>query len=610
MTTMENELEPGAPDPFGGSRGVLATSRRRFLSLAGLAVGGAMIGVGAAGCGTARTGNSGGTSATKGRAGVAGDTLFVAGFQWGPVSSFLPLAPVVGWPCNWDQSQLIYESLLRFNLIDGSLAPGLGKELQEKTPTTFVVPLQDGTKWQDGTDLTADDVVFTFDLGKQATFYYSNVWEYLASVKAVDPRTVQFNLKPKPAYNPGVVKQAIAKTLILPKAIWGSKDPTKMAAETNMQPVGSGPYKLDKQDLTQVVVSRRDDYWGKAVYGVPAPKIINHPIFKGNQDVDLKLENNEIDASQHFSSQIWKMWEDKKKPVGTWLKKKPYHLPGGIPLLIFNLNKKGLDNVKVRRAIAYGINYANIAMTAMSDYSDPAQASLIVPTGFESRFFDKASVDSEGWSYNKQKAIAILEGDLKAKKGSDGIYVLPDGTRLGGWKLITPTGWTDWNTACEIVAKSVKDIGIDIKTQFPQAPTMTKSLQNGDYDLAMFSYQGVSPASPWSRFRDAMDDRGVPAVGKTAFTNYNRFSHPQVPALLDAAGAATTDAARKTAYQALDKIFREQIPVVPLMYRPLEFYEFNESNWVNFPTAENPYAPPMWQGAGIQWLFKLKKIGT
>ncbi len=49
---------------------------------------------------------------------------------------------------------------------------------------------------------------------------------------------------------------------------------------------------------------------------------------------------------------------------------------------------------------------------------------------------------------------------------------------------------------------------------------------------------------------------------------------------------------------------------MPLMYRPLSFYEFNASNWENFPTEENPYAPPMWSGAGIQWLFKIKKVGT
>ena len=108
----------------------------------------------------------------------------------------------------------------------------------------------------------------------------------------------------------------------------------------------------------------------------------------------------------------------------------------------------------------------------MSDYSEPANPSLIVPTGYESKFYDADAVALEGWNFDPAKAVEILEGELKAKKGSDGIYELPDGTKLGGWKLITPTGWTDWNTACEIVAKSAKEIGIGISTEFPQAPTM------------------------------------------------------------------------------------------------------------------------------------------
>jgi peptide/nickel transport system substrate-binding protein len=139
---------------------------------------------------------------------------------------------------------------------------------------------------------------------------------------------------------------------------------------------------------------------------------------------------------------------------------------------------------------------------------------------------------------------------------------------------------------------------------------MFSALQNGNFDLAMFSYTGVNPASPWIRFRDALDDRGVPAAGKTAFWNYNRFKNAEVPALLDAAAGAKTDAEAKTAYAQLDKIYRANVPVVPLMYRPLEFYEFNANNWENFPTEENAYAPPMWQGAGIEWLFKIKRVGT
>lgn len=83
-----------------------------------------------------------------------------------------------------------------------------------------------------------------------------------------------------------------------------------------------------------------------------------------------------------------------------------------------------------------------------------------------------------------------------------------------------------------------------------------------------------------------------------------------MPSLLDTAAGAKSDDEAKAAYGQLDKIYRENIPCIPLMYRPLEFYEFNRSNWENFPTEENPYAPPMWQGAGIQWLFKIKRTGS
>jgi peptide/nickel transport system substrate-binding protein len=570
-------------------------NRRRFLSVAGLAVGGAVIGTTAAGCGTAQTGNtSGGEGESSGRAGAAGEALFIAGFQWGPPTSFNPFGASPAWPTGGGQSQLIYESLVRFSLLDGSLTGGLAKEIQEPDANTFVLPLQDGTKWSDGSELTAEDVAFTFDLAKQTSLSFSTIWNYVDSIAATDARTVTIKIKSDPN-NPGFVKNVLASTLIVPKAVFSKIAPDKITADTNLAPIGSGPFKLD--------------YWGKDVFGTPAMASVNHPIFKSNNDGDLKLESGEIDVSQQFTAQIWKMWEDKGAPVGTWLKDKPYYVPGNIPLIIFNLEKKGLDNPLVRKAIAYSIDYANIASTAMSDYSDPANASLIIPTGYESKYYDAAAVESEGWKFDAAKAVEILEGELKAEKGSDGIYVLPDGTKLGGWKVICPTGWTDWNTALEIVAKSAQAVGIGITTEFPQAPTWTQKMQNGDFDIVMNGYSGVSPASPWIRFRDALDDRGVAPIGKRADWNYGRFKNDQVASLLDSAAAAKSDDEAKTAYAALDKIYREEIPCVPLMYRPLEFYEFNTSNWEGFPTEDDPSAPPMFSGAGIGWLFKLKRVG-
>jgi peptide/nickel transport system substrate-binding protein len=630
MTFPQHPVTPGegaGADPAGAARPVspfeteeathtFSTNRRKFLSWGGLAAGAVMVGGIAAGCGTAQTGRSGGggggggKGGSSGRQGASGDMFFVAGFQWDPPKSFNPLAASTTWPAGQGQSQFLYETLVRFNMLDGSLQPGLGKELKEVDKRTLEVPLQDGTKWQDGQDLTADDVKFTFDLAKDNSVSYSNVWQYLQEVKVVDDRTVQFIAKAKPL-NPLAIKNAIAGTFILPKHIyepWVSSG--KATSEANMKPVGSGPFTVKLADQTQVVLSRVDNYWGKDVFGTPPMTGITHPIFKSNQDGDLKLESGEIDASQQFTAQIWKMWEEKKKPVGTWLKDKPYYLPGNIPLLQINVTKKGLNNPKVRLAMAYAIDTANIVATAMSSYSDVPQPSLILPTGFEKKFFDQSAADSEGWKYDPDKAKSILEDDLGATKGKDGIYRLKDGTRLGPWKLITPTGWTDWNSACEIAAKSLKAVGIDVSTKFPEAANVTNAMQNGNFDLACWSASGVSPASPWSRLRDILDDRIGAPIGKTAFSNYTRFKHPDIPGLLDSAAEATTDDERKSAYSKIEKIYREQVPVIPLMYRPLEFYEFNTSTWTNFPTEENPYAPPMWGNAGIAWIFKLKKAGS
>jgi peptide/nickel transport system substrate-binding protein len=275
-------------------------------------------------------------------------------------------------------------------------------------------------------------------------------------------------------------------------------------------------------------------------------------------------------------------------------------------MLVINVHKKGLDNPLVRRALAYSINYPLIAQTAMSKYSIPANSSLVIPGGGENKFFNADAVKANGWTYDPAKATDILENQLKAKKGGDGVYVLPDGTRLGPWTARTPNGWTDWQTAINIVVQGATAAGFDLKEDYPDAPVVTTKIQNGDFDLNLWYITGSTPAAPWQRFRDMLDDRGVPDFGKTAFWDYGRFSNPDVAALLDKAASAADDATAKDAYDKLDKIFMDSVPGIPLMYRPQAFYEFNSKVWTGFPTAADASAPPQFEDAGIQVFYKIK----
>lgn len=588
------------------------TSRRAFLGLASAATAGLALSA----CGTAsKTGGGDKQGTGSGDKPLrSDDNLVFAGMQWGAVTNANPLSTTAPFGTTNGSIQILYETLLRFNQLDAKLEPGLGTELKQVDETTYDIPLQEGTKWQDGTDLTAEDVVFTFELGKNSAVgvSYASLWTYLESVTAKDARTVEFKLKKdaKGNINPLQLKDNVCGVVILPKAIWSKIDPSKMTTEVNAKPVGSGPYQLDKYDQTQIVYKRFDNYWGKTVFGTPQPKAIIHPIFKTNTDGDLKLASGQVDMSQQFTAEVWKMWTDQKKKVRTFLKEKPYHIPGSMPSLIFNITKPGLNNVKVRRAIAYAINYADIATKAMSSYSDTVQPSLIVPKGAEEKYFDAAAAEKTGWKQDAAAATKILEQELKATKGSDGIYKLPDGTRLGPWVLQTPTGWTDWNQSCQIIAESCKAIGIDISTNFPQAPTMQAAMQKMQFDLVHYGYSAIGPASPWTRFRDVLDSRGVAPAGQTAFWNYSRFSDPKVAELLDQAAAESDETKLKALYTQLDDIFRANIPCIPVMYRPSQFFEYNYATWTGQPTEEDPYAPPTYSGAGVRWLFKLKKVGS
>ena len=109
------------------------------------------------------------------------ETLYKAGLQWGPPSSFNPFGANIAWPVG--NELLIYETLFAYNLLTGELDPVLGKSLEWVDDSTLVVTLQDGTRWQDGNPLTASDVAYTISLGDKYSLNYSPIWDHLQGVQ-------------------------------------------------------------------------------------------------------------------------------------------------------------------------------------------------------------------------------------------------------------------------------------------------------------------------------------------------------------------------------------------------------------------------------------------
>jgi peptide/nickel transport system substrate-binding protein len=608
-----NDADHAAPSSHSGSG-----SRRHFLAGTGLLAGGLTLAACGGGGKSGTGGGSGGGEDAKGvgnngqtgagRKGDGADTLFIAGHQWGPPTNFNTFAAGPAWPASGNNCQYLYETLLRFDIVSGELLPGLAKEHEITGTESVSLTLQDNITWHDGSEFTADDVLYTFELGKiDDSLGISSFWNDVDEVTA-DGNTINVAINQK-GKNLDNVMAALAQTYIVPKAVFekvAKETHNKIASWETDEVIGTGPFTLEKADQTQIILARNDDYWGKDFYGgLPSFSKIIHPIFKSNEDANLKFQNGELDVVQSFVPQIWKMWEQ-NKPVGTYLKDEPYFVPGSVPMFIINTTKPGLDDPEVRRAMATATDYDSISETAMSGYSEKVRASLIVPSGAEGEWFDGDKADADGWSFDAEKAEKILQ-DAGYEKGSDGIYAKGD-VRLGPWKLITPQGWTDWNAALEIVAKNLTEIGIDASTNFPQEAQCTTAVQNGDFDCACWFVAGTNPAAPWARFHDVMSNHDMVELGSTAYVNFGRWKNDEADDLLAAAAAATDDA-KKEALTALDDLYRKEVPAFPLMYRPDEFFEYNASNFVNWPDENNDYAPPMFRGAGNAWLFGLTKIG-
>lgn len=536
------------------------------------------------------------------------ETFYLNSYQGSPPTNFNPFNPTPTWPCVSGREPFIYETLFAYNLLTGKLEPLIGENYNWHF-YTLTIKLNKLAKWHDGTPLTAKDVVFTLQLGKKYSLYFSSLWDFITDIKAKDSHTVVITLN-KDRPHKKRVESFISQILIVPQHIWSKYDTDQKTLQEypNSNPVGSGPYKLLSYSEQQIILERVENYWGIPVFGKPAPKYIVHPIFKSNDAANLALEKGELDLSQAFTPQIWEMWEKKKLPIRTWYKKEPYHMVGSIVCLYINVNRKPLSNPLIRRALAYAINYEKIAELAMSKYSTTVKSSLIIPYGVpEAKYFSEEDVEKYGWKYDPKKAVEILEKNLKAKKGPDGIYVLPDGTRLGPFTVECPYGWTDWMTALEVVAESAKAVGIDIRPQYPSIPIWLDHRNSGNFDLiVMVPAINYTPDQPWIRFRDVMEIRGVPPIGQVAYWNYGRYSNSKASQLLDLATRITEEEKLKPIFRELDKIFMRDIPVIPIGYRPWHFYEYNETYWVGFPNDENPYAPPTHTGAGIRIYYQIK----
>jgi len=174
---------------------------------------------------------------------------------------------VSGAPDSW-VTDLVWDRLMRVGP-DGLPQPWEAERVTQPDALTIDCVLRQGMTHHDGTPVTAEDVVFSFEapgMGDESPMYKPFV-QNIASVVATDARTVRFTLKrPDAAFRIAV----LAKLNIVSKRIWAPvladylTRPQNLESYVEERPIGSGPYRFVRARANEeIVLEANPTHWSK-----------------------------------------------------------------------------------------------------------------------------------------------------------------------------------------------------------------------------------------------------------------------------------------------------------------------------------------------------------
>jgi peptide/nickel transport system substrate-binding protein len=294
-----------------------------------------------------------------------------------------------------DLSQLIYSSLYKYDE-NGQLVSDLAQNIETSDSKTFIVTLKDNVKWHSGEVLTADDVVFTFNLINNPD-YNSPLRKNFSSVEIekISGNQVKFTLPSAYAAFSGLLTFGV-----LPQSIWENVSPDSASlTELNLTPIGSGPYKFvsllkSKQgELKEYRLVANDDYYGTKPY-------IKNVVFKFYPD------SNELISALNDGavSGIGYLPLDQKHSLLAQNSLNFYSLNSSEEDMIFfrTDNNTNLADLNVRRALALAIDKNSLVKELFENFYKVIDGPLPVSSF---AYNDKITK----YDYNAQAANAKLD---------------------------------------------------------------------------------------------------------------------------------------------------------------------------------------------------------
>ncbi len=441
-------------------------------------------------------------------------------------SSPTNLDPRVGLDAQSERiGNLIFDDLLSRG-DDLNVAPGLAERWDIPDPLTYIFHLRQGVRFHDGRPLTSRDVKWTFDslLQGKVRSTKAAVYRFVDRIDAPDDHTVVFHLKaPFATLLWNVSDGAVG---IVP---YGSGD------EMTRHPVGSGPFKFVSAETDkEVILERNDQYWGEKAKlhrvrfaVVPDATTEALELRKGSADV---IVNPSFPPDTVVTLESEPSLAVESAP-GTRL-----------AYLGFNLRDPILKDVRVRQAIAYGLD-----RRPMVKYLWRGQAQLA-----------RSILPPQSWAYDGN--VPSYDHDPnKARELLDAAgYPAVNGVRFH----ITMKTSTDENTRLmvAVMQQQLREVGIILDIRSAEFATFFSDVTRGAFQI--YGLRWIGGNEDPDIFEYAFHSAKFPPNG----ANRGYYSNPRVDALIDEARGEVDPNKRKPVYAEVQSILAEQLPYIDLWY--------------------------------------------
>lgn len=330
--------------------------------------------------------------------------------------------------------------------------------------TTYKVKLRSGAMFHDGSPVTADDVVFSFNrvIGMGATSFLQKYLVNFDKVTATGTDEITFKLK-KPMY---LFEQRAQTVKIMSKAAVGNSKPgDKNNPALNYKPIGSGPYKVVSADPTaSCKMTRFDKYNGLYVPSLTANEIDFQIITDANARV-AALQSGSVDA---ITAPPQNAVDSLKNTPNLAVQARAGSLASHIAF--FNASKPPFNDYRVVQAFMYGLDRNAIVTAAYNGFASVADS--LVPPG-NADYAKPSTV----YSHDPEKAKSLL----KAAGYPNGLsFEFQVGTE-------DPT----MVASGQLIQQQLKDAGMNVHIRQGDTGGLYTRVTNGQFQAM---YAGTSPA--------------------------------------------------------------------------------------------------------------------